>query len=687
MPPPSRDALRITVLGGGHGSYAAAADLTLHGHDVTLWRRNALAFEPLRAQRRIVVHDAFGTHAATLAAIDDELARAVRDAELIVAPVPAFGQPELSAALAPLLAPGQVVLLPPGSFGSYLFARAAAATPGLAFAETGTLPYLTRKATETELKITQRTTRLPTGVFPARRSAAAFDVIRRAYPSIEPVRDALDAALLNAGPIIHTPLMIMNAAPLEHFPAWDIHNEGTQPAVRSVTDALDAERVSIRSALGYGPPHFPLADYYRTDGEEWMYGRDAKARLVESGDWREAIDLRTHRYVREDIACGLAFLVSVAHYAGVAAPVAAGLLRSPRRCSVKTWPRAADDARSARTRGAEPGATRHRARQRFLVIVAAGAGRMGRSIALALALAGDPVAIVDLKERAPADAARLLAEARAEIDGTLAFLVRADVIDDERRAVVAQRMTLHARAVAKDVLAAASVVFEGATETLEAKERIFAQLSEWCPAEAILASTSSTFSADELAHFVTHPERFIITHWLNPAYLIPLVEVSPGSGTAETTTATIRALLAAAGKVTVLCKPSPGFIVPRIQVLAMNEAARIVAEGVATAEDVDTAIRYGFGFRYAVMGLIEFIDLGGVDILYHASNHLRHALGGERFAAPAIVNDHIAAGNLGSKTGSGFYDWSGDGGDARREETLVRVIGLLRHLGLLTPGR
>ena len=318
--------MRVAVLGGGHGSYAAAADLTLAGHHVTLWRRNGAALDALRAERRIAVRDAHGEHVAILTAVSDDLAGAVASAELIVAPVPAFGQPELAAALAPHLRPGQVVLLPPGSFGSYLFARAARATPGLAFAESGTLPYLTRKASETEIKITQRATRLPTGVFPARLTPSASEVIRRAYPSIEPVRDALDAALLNAGPIIHTPLIIMNAAPLEHFPAWDIHNEGTQPTVRHVTDALDAERIAIREALGYAAPHFPLIDYYRTDGEEWMYGHDAKSRLVESGNWREPIDVRTHRYVREDIACGLAFLVSVARYTGVAAPVANGLL-------------------------------------------------------------------------------------------------------------------------------------------------------------------------------------------------------------------------------------------------------------------------------------------------------------------------------------------------------------------------
>jgi opine dehydrogenase len=140
------------------------------------------------------------------------------------------------------------------------------------------------------------------------------------------VEDALSAALMNAGPIIHPPLIFMNAGPLEHFERWDIHKEGTQPAIRRVTDALDAERIAVRKALGYRPPHFPLADHYRTEGEEWMYGRRVHKKLTDSGDWRERIVLTEHRYMLEDVVHGLAFLVSVCEWAGVACPVARGLL-------------------------------------------------------------------------------------------------------------------------------------------------------------------------------------------------------------------------------------------------------------------------------------------------------------------------------------------------------------------------
>jgi opine dehydrogenase len=148
-------------------------------------------------------------------------------------------------------------------------------------------------------------------------------VIRRAYPAVHACGDALSGALMNAGPIIHPPLMVMNAAPLQHFERWDIHNEGTQASVRAVTDALDRERIALREALGYGAPHYPLADHYHND--QWMYG-DAHKKLVKSGDWRENIDLHTHRYVVEDTEMGLAFLASVARWAGVDAPIAQGIL-------------------------------------------------------------------------------------------------------------------------------------------------------------------------------------------------------------------------------------------------------------------------------------------------------------------------------------------------------------------------
>jgi opine dehydrogenase len=157
-------------------------------------------------------------------------------------------------------------------------------------------------------------------------------VIREAYPSVHGCGDALSGALMNAGPVIHPPLIVLNAAPLQHFERWDIHNEGTQPAVRAVTSALDAERIAVREALGYPAPHYPLSDHYEND--RWMYG-DAHKQLVKSGDWREHIDLLRHRYVTEDIELGLAFLASVAGWASKR-PSRTDCSRSPARSSAAT---------------------------------------------------------------------------------------------------------------------------------------------------------------------------------------------------------------------------------------------------------------------------------------------------------------------------------------------------------------
>ena len=323
--------MKIAVLGGGNGSFAAAGDFALQGHDVRLWRRDAdQAAEHHAAGSRIILKDSNGRHDVRLILVTTDIAKAACDAELILCPAPAFAQPDIAKLLAPHLSDRQVVFLPPATFGSMIFAKAthdAGNCANASFAETGTLPWLTRKHGPFEVAITIRAKRLPVGVFPLKNASHALGVIGRAFPGvIEPCGDALSGALMNAGPIIHPPLIVMNAGPIEHFQRWDIHKEGTQAAIRRVTDALDTERITVREGLGYGSPHFPLTHHYATEGEQWMYGRGSHDRLTDSGDWRERIVLREHRYMREDLRLGLSLLVSVAELAGVATPLARAFL-------------------------------------------------------------------------------------------------------------------------------------------------------------------------------------------------------------------------------------------------------------------------------------------------------------------------------------------------------------------------
>ena len=320
-------------------------------------------------------------------------------------------------------------------------------------------------------------------------------------------------------------------------------------------------------------------------------------------------------------------------------------------------------------------------------IVAVGAGRMGRGIALAFAYAGIAVDVIAFKPRPPADAGRLADEAREELRASLQMLAELDAMPADAVQRVLERIRIVGHDEAAQVLAGARLVFEGVTETLTAKRDAFARICRAAPADAILASTTSTILVTDLVPMVSEPRRLINAHWLNRAYVIPLEGLSSSPGTTPAVTQTLRALLESIGKVPVLCGPAPGFIVPRLQALIMNEAARMVDEGVATAEDIDRATRYGLGLRFAAIGVVEFIDFGGNDILYHASRYLSQALSPQRYETPAIVERLMHEGRNGLRSGSGFYDYRDRDVAAYRKDVLARTLAMLRHAGLQRPPR
>jgi 3-hydroxybutyryl-CoA dehydrogenase len=316
------------------------------------------------------------------------------------------------------------------------------------------------------------------------------------------------------------------------------------------------------------------------------------------------------------------------------------------------------------------------------VIGALGAGRMGCGIAHAFAYAGHEVVLIDAKPRDAAAADALRAEAYAEIRASLTALAEAGGFDAREIDPILARVRFAAREEAATALGAIEVLFEGVPEMLEAKRAAFEFAGPHLRADAIVASTTSTMLSTELAGLVPRPERFLNCHWLNPAYLIPLVELSPHAGTDRAVTERMKHLLEAIGKKPVVCTAAPGFIVPRLQALVMNEAARMVEQGIATAEDVDRAVRYGFGIRYASMGVVEFIDYGGLDVLYYASHYMAKALGEPRFEPPAIVDRYMHEGRRGLRDGKGFFDWRGVDTAAYRKDVLARQLSLLRHLRL-----
>jgi 3-hydroxybutyryl-CoA dehydrogenase len=317
-------------------------------------------------------------------------------------------------------------------------------------------------------------------------------------------------------------------------------------------------------------------------------------------------------------------------------------------------------------------------------IAAVGAGRMGRGIALAFAYAGHEVALVDLKPRD--DWNQLRAEAIAEMRASLATLAELGAMAAEAVPRIMQRIRLYAEPEA-GVLRDAEVIFEAVPETLEAKGSAFERICELAAPDAVLASTTSTILVTDLVPLVTRSKRLLNAHWLNPAYLIPLVELSVHPRTSAEVVDKMRRLLEDAGKVPVVCGPTPGYIVPRLQALIMNEAARMVEEGAASAEDIDKATRYGLGLRFAAIGVVEFIDYGGNDILYYASEYLARTVSAERYTAPQNVQRLMREGHLGLKTGQGFYDYRSRDTRAYRKDVLERTLRQLRQSGLFRPPR
>ncbi|CAB3890234.1 3-hydroxybutyryl-CoA dehydrogenase [Achromobacter aegrifaciens] len=311
-----------------------------------------------------------------------------------------------------------------------------------------------------------------------------------------------------------------------------------------------------------------------------------------------------------------------------------------------------------------------------------GAGRMGVGITLSYIHAGLDVTLIDIKSRTSAEQAGYFARVRDDLRRELGILCSLGLLDAAQAEVALARVRLCTREDAEADLRQARVVFEAVPERLDAKRDAFVWLGAACAPDSIIASTTSTFLITELAELVQNPQRFLNAHWLNPAYLIPLVEVSRGPQTSEAATQGLLAALRLAGKKPVQCAPAAGYIVPRIQALAMNEAARMVEEGVASAEDIDTAVRLGFGLRFSVLGLLEFIDWGGGDILYYASRYLAGAID-PRFSSPAVIARNMEQGRNGLRDGQGFYDYAGMDVNAYKMERLAQLCKRLEVMDLL----
>ena len=227
-------------------------------------------------------------------------------------------------------------------------------------------------------------------------------------------------------------------------------------------------------------------------------------------------------------------------------------------------------------------------------------------------------------------------------------------------------------------LAVADLVVETIAEDLDSKNQLFRSLTRICRPDAILTTNTSWLSISQLAEAASPPERFTGFHFLNPAHIIPLLEVIPGKATSDETVDLAMAMARRIGKQPIVVrKEVPGYVSVRLQAALVREAVHLVEEGVATSRDVDTAMKDGLGIRWALLGPLEIADLGGLDVFDIVTRslnpHLSAAQGGL-----GLLESLVASGRLGVKSGAGFYEYSGDESGRVLDERDRRLLKLIR---------
>ncbi|HEU5390299.1 MAG TPA: 3-hydroxyacyl-CoA dehydrogenase family protein [Streptosporangiaceae bacterium] len=279
------------------------------------------------------------------------------------------------------------------------------------------------------------------------------------------------------------------------------------------------------------------------------------------------------------------------------------------------------------------------------IAVVGGGGQMGNGIGQVAAASGFEVTLVDVSQAA-------LDRGIGRVEKSLARLVKAGKLSADEAAATRGRI-----AVSTDLDAAgaqADHVVESIIEDIDAKRDVFRRLDEVCRADVVLASNTSQFAISKIASATKRPDRVIGTHWFNPPPVMRLIEVVRGLETSDETLAVVLDLARRFGKETIVCKKdTQGFLTSRLIMALVLEAARVVDEGIADADDINKACVLAFNHA---MGPLATVDMGGLDTMERASDAMTHSFG-ERFRPPQILRTLVNAGHYGRKTGRGFSDY------------------------------
>jgi 3-hydroxybutyryl-CoA dehydrogenase len=274
-----------------------------------------------------------------------------------------------------------------------------------------------------------------------------------------------------------------------------------------------------------------------------------------------------------------------------------------------------------------------------------GSGLMGSGIAQVTSLGGSDVTLIDTDEGA-------LDRALAAIRTSLDRFVAKDKVSAEDAAGALARITT---ATGLEAAAGAEIAVEAVFERLPVKQEVFRRLSAICSPETVLATNTSAIPITEIAAAAAHPERVVGTHFFSPVPMMRLCELVRGLHTGDEALETARAFAEAAGKTCVVVnRDVAGFATTRLICAFVNEAARLVEDGVISAEDLDTACRLGFGHP---MGPLATADLTGIDVITHATENIYEDTADPKFFPPALLRRLVAAGEIGRKSGKGFFDY------------------------------
>jgi len=273
-----------------------------------------------------------------------------------------------------------------------------------------------------------------------------------------------------------------------------------------------------------------------------------------------------------------------------------------------------------------------------------GAGTMGHGIAHAAMAAGYDTVLYDVSQAQ-------LDKGRAAIDAVIQKGVELGKVSAE--AAAAMRGRLRLATVVADAVRDADIVIEAAPEKIDLKLALFREVEAAAPAHAVLASNTSALSITDMAAVLTNPARLGGMHFFNPVHRMKLIEVVKALDTSAETIAVMEAVSAKMGKETVLVKESPGFVTSRINAMIGNEAFYMLQEGVASARDIDKALKLGLNHP---MGPFELVDLVGLDTRLSILQYLHRTLG-EKFRPCPLLEQHVRDGRLGRKVGKGVYDY------------------------------